>query len=47
MQLPIYISSEDYEAIALKKPPGLTTPQYVSQLLKEMAEKIRKEKSRT
>jgi hypothetical protein len=48
MQIAIYLSSEDYETLALNKPSDLTTPQYAAAILKNKASEIRNsEKSPT
>ena len=41
MQVPVYLSSDDYETLALNKPNGLTTPQFFALLLKNKAAEIR------
>jgi hypothetical protein len=45
MQVPVYLSSEDYETLALYKPAELTTPQFFALLLKNKAAEIRTTKA--
>ncbi len=41
MQINIYVTSDDYETLALNKPAELTTPQFLGLLIKNKAAQIR------